>query len=66
MMMPLSAAEWEIVLLSLKIGLFATPLTLPLAYALAWLLARRRFPGRALLDAMVHLPLVVPPVVTAT
>jgi molybdate transport system permease protein len=36
---------------------------LPLAYALAWLLARRRFPGRTLLDALVHLPLVLPPVV---
>ncbi|MDO9564196.1 MAG: molybdate ABC transporter permease subunit [Bradyrhizobium sp.] len=37
--------------------------TLPAAYALAWLLARRRFPGRLLLDAIVHLPLVLPPVV---
>ena len=37
---------------------------LPVAFALAWLLARRRFPGRALLDALVHLPLVLPPVVT--
>ena len=37
--------------------------TLPLAYALAWLLARR-FPGRVVLDALVHLPLVLPPVVT--
>ena len=42
----------------------AVLLTLPLAYALAWLLARRRFPGRLLLDAAIHLPLVLPPVVT--
>ena len=39
-------------------------LSLSPAYALAWLLARRRFPGRLLLDAAIHLPLVVPPVVT--
>jgi len=44
--------------------LVAVLLTLPLAYALAWLLARRRFPGRLLLDAAIHLPLVLPPVVT--
>ena len=37
---------------------------LPLAFGLAWLLARRRFPGMILLDAVVHLPLVLPPVVT--
>jgi molybdate transport system permease protein len=57
-------AEWAIIVLSLKVSLVAVVLTLPLAYALAWLLARRRFPGRILLDAAVHLPLVVPPVVT--
>ena len=37
--------------------------SLPLAIAVAWLLTRRRFPGRTLLDAVVHLPLVLPPVV---
>lgn len=57
-------AEWGIIALSLKVSLVAMAATLPLAYALAWLLARRRFPGRMLLDAAVHLPLVVPPVVT--
>lgn len=56
--------EWSIIGLSLKVSLVAITLTLPLAYGLAWLLARRRFPGRFLLDALVHLPLVVPPVVT--
>nr|WP_301332533.1 molybdate ABC transporter permease subunit [Parerythrobacter lacustris] len=50
--------------LSLKVSLVAVAATLPVAYALAWLLARKRFPGRVLLDAFVHLPLVVPPVVT--
>jgi molybdate transport system permease protein len=60
----LSAAEWAIVGLSLKVSLAAVLLTLPVAYGLAWLLARRRFPGMIVLDALVHLPLVVPPVVT--
>ncbi len=60
----LSAVEWGIVGLSLKVGLVAMLATLPLAFALAWLLARGRFPGKLLLDALVHLPLVVPPVVT--
>lgn len=60
----LSPAEWEIVGLSLKVGLAAVAGALPVAFALAWLLARGRFPGKVLLDALVHLPLVVPPVVT--
>lgn len=60
----LSAAEWGVVALSLKVSVVAVILTLPPAYFLAWLLARRRFPGRILLDALVHLPLVLPPVVT--
>jgi len=60
----LSPAEWAVVALSLKVSLVAMAATLPLAYGLAWLLARRRFPGMLLLDALVHLPLVVPPVVT--
>lgn len=60
----LSAEEWGIVLLSLKVGGVAVLAVLPLAFALAWLLARGRFPGKLLLDALVHLPLVVPPVVT--
>src|SRR5690606_16367863 len=38
--------------------------TLPVAFALAWLLARGRFPGKVLLDGLIHLPLVLPPVVT--
>ncbi|HEX7752925.1 MAG TPA: molybdate ABC transporter permease subunit [Novosphingobium sp.] len=56
--------EWEVVLLSLKVGVVAVLATLPFAFALAWLLARGRFPGKVLLDALVHLPLVIPPVVT--
>lgn len=58
------SAEWAIVLLSLKIGGVAMLAALPVAYALAWVLARGRFPGRVLIDGIVHLPLVLPPVVT--
>jgi molybdate transport system permease protein len=60
----LSAAEWAIVGLSLKVGGVAMAVTLPIAFALAWLLARVRFPGKVIIDAAIHLPLVVPPVVT--
>lgn len=62
--MSLSPAEWEALQLSLRVGLAATLGLLPVAYALAYLLARWRFPGRMLVDALVHLPLVLPPVVT--
>ena len=60
----LSAEEWGIVALSLKVGGIAVLATLPIAFMLAWILARYRFPGRVALDAFVHLPLVLPPVVT--
>lgn len=60
----LGAEEWRIVLLSLQVSGVAMLGTLPLAFALAWLLARVRFPGKLLLDGLVHLPLVLPPVVT--
>ena len=56
--------EWGIVALSLRVGLVATLATLPVAFAIAWLLARGRFPGKILIEAIVYLPLVVPPVVT--
>ncbi len=56
--------DWEVIRLSLKVSLVAIGLTLPLAFALAWLLARAHFPGKILIDAIVHLPLVLPPVVT--
>ncbi|TPG54466.1 molybdate ABC transporter permease subunit [Sphingomonas glacialis] len=55
---------WTIVWLSLKISLVAVLVTLPIAFVLAMLLARVRFPGKFLLDGLVHLPLVLPPVVT--
>jgi molybdate transport system permease protein len=63
-MFELSADEWIAVRLSLKIALVATAVALPFGVAVAWLLARANFWGKALLDGLVHLPLVLPPVVT--
>lgn len=59
----ISAEEWGIIALSAKVALVATIALLPIAWPLAWVLARVQFRGKALLDALVHLPLVVPPVV---
>jgi molybdate transport system permease protein len=59
----LSAAEWGIVALSLKVALWGVAGSLPFAVAVAYVLARRDFPGKTLFDAFVHLPLVLPPVV---
>ncbi|PIE18506.1 MAG: molybdate ABC transporter permease subunit [Proteobacteria bacterium] len=54
----------EVVLLSLRVAAVAVVASLPLAVGVAWLLARARFRGRVVVDAIVHLPLVLPPVVT--
>ena len=62
-MFDLSPAEIEAVLLSLKVSLWAVGVSLPLGIATAWVLARLEFPGKTLLDALIHVPLVVPPVV---
>jgi molybdate transport system permease protein len=59
----LNPLEWEAVRLSLWVSGWAIAGSLPLALALAWLLARREFPGKVLLEGLVHLPLVLPPVV---
>jgi molybdate transport system permease protein len=60
----LTPEEWTAVELSLRIAAWATLGALPPALAVAWLLARKKFWGKALLDGLVHLPLVLPPVVT--
>jgi molybdate transport system permease protein len=59
----MSAAELEAVRLSLAVASRSVLVSLPLAVVVAWLLARRRLKGKLLLDALVHLPLVLPPVV---
>ncbi len=62
--MTLSPAEWEAIAVSLRVAGAATVVTLPIAFALAWLLARPVLPGRTVIEALVNLPLVMPPVVT--
>ena len=62
-MFALSALESEAVLLSLRVAFWSVLISLPVAIAIAWLLARKRFPGHMFLNGLVHLPLVVPPVV---
>ena len=59
----LTALETEALGLSLRVALWCVALSLPPAIAVAWLLARRDFAGKAVVDGIVHLPLVLPPVV---
>lgn len=61
--MVLSEYEWQAVLLSLKVSSLAVVCSLPLGILMAWILVRCRFPGKSLLDSIIHLPLVLPPVV---
>ncbi|MEQ8601846.1 MAG: molybdate ABC transporter permease subunit [Marivibrio sp.] len=60
----LTPVEWEALALSLKVASWSVAVSLPLALATAWALSRGRFPGRTLLNGVVHLPLILPPVVT--
>lgn len=60
----LSPTEWQAVALSLRVAFWATLISLPLGIWVAWLLARRDFPGKQVLNGLVHLPLILPPVVT--
>ena len=62
--MTLDAASWDALYLSLLVACTATIVALPIALWVAWLLARGQFRGKSLLSALVHLPLVLPPVVT--
>lgn len=63
-MFALSPEELEIIGLSLKVALTATVFSLPPGIALAYLLSRYNFPGKALVSGLTHLPLILPPVVT--
>ena len=60
----LTPEEWDAVRLSLKVASVAMIASLPVGIAVAWLLARKEFWGKSLLNGIVHLPLVMPPVVT--
>jgi molybdate transport system permease protein len=64
MMDALGPAEWTAIRLSLRVALVATLVALPVAVCVAYILARKSFPGRQILNGLVHLPLVMPPVVT--
>jgi molybdate transport system permease protein len=59
----LSPEEWSIVWLTLRVSAYAVGFGLPVAVVFAWVLVHGRFFGRAILDAVVHLPMVLPPVV---
>lgn len=61
--MILTEPEWQAVLLSLKVSSTAVALSLPFGVFFARLLVRVKFRGKALLDSVLHLPLVLPPVV---
>ena len=63
-MVALGPEEWTAILLSLRVAIVATLAALPVAIWIAYVLARKSFPGRQLLNGLVHLPLVLPPVVT--
>ncbi len=56
--------EWQAAVLSLLVAAVAVAASLPVAISLAWLLAKRQFPGKFLVETLVNLPLVLPPVVT--
>lgn len=60
----LTPAEWQAVRLTLLVSFVAVAMTLPLAIAVAWLVAKRSFPGKMILEVLINLPLVLPPVVT--
>jgi molybdate transport system permease protein len=60
----LSPDEWTAIQLSLRVSVVATLVAIPFGVAVGWLLARKNFWGKSLVDGIVHLPLVLPPVVT--
>ncbi len=62
--MAFTPEELTAIALSVRVAVVAALASLPAGIACGWLLARRRFPGKALFDALLHLPLVMPPVVT--
>ena len=63
-LLTLTAEEWTAMLLSLKVAAVAVTFSLPLGLLVAWLLSRKDFWGKSLLNGLVHLPLILPPVVT--
>ncbi len=60
----LTDVEIDALKLSLQVSLWAVAISLPVGIFIAWILARKNFPGKNILDGIIHLPLVIPPVVT--
>jgi len=60
----MSPAEWDAIRLSLQVAIVSVVCSLPFGIAVAWILARRQFTGKSLVETVVNLPLVLPPVVT--
>ena len=60
----MTTAEWNAIWLSVQVAALSVVISLPIAIAIAWILARKRFVGKAILETVVNLPLVLPPVVT--
>lgn len=63
-MIELSPAEWQAIRLSLKVSLWSVGVSLPVGFVLAYVLARFTFPFKSLVNGLIYLPLVLPPVVT--
>lgn len=63
-MFELTPQDWTAIALSLRVSLVATAVALPFGIAVAWLLARKNFWGKSILNGVIYLPLVLPPVVT--
>lgn len=63
-MFEISPTEWTAILLSIRVAVIATLISTPIGIGIAWLLARRDFWGKPIIDAVIYLPLVLPPVVT--
>ena len=60
----MTAEAWQIVFFTIEVSALSTLLILPLGIAVAWLIARREWPGKAVVETVVMLPLFVPPVAT--
>src|ERR1700745_1312990 len=63
-MFDISPTEWTAILLSVRVAVVATLVATPIGIGVAWVLARREFWGKSVVDALLHLRLVLPPVVT--
>jgi molybdate transport system permease protein len=60
----MTAEEWQFIRFTALMAVLSTAVILPLGLALAWLLARKQWPGKAIVETLVTLPIVLPPVVT--